>query len=162
MRGGRALLIATALVWVLGLIGYAMYRHFWVEPHVRESRASESRIHPRRCFSRTLTVLGLGTAWVWLNRRRDRSYITSPTSNDTAQLTHASSVGPGVFISYSRLDTRTVEHLVKRIENAGHEVWIDREAGGAQRYAASIVRRSKGHRSSHSCLRAMRSPRIMS
>ena len=143
-HGGRALLIATVLVSALGSIGYAMYRHFWVEPHVRDLGPARAEYTHVFVFLALGMVLGLGTAWAWLKWRRDRSQSTSGAADDTAQLTHVSSVGPGVFISYSRLDTRTVEHLVKRIENAGHEVWIDREAGGAQRYAASIVRAIKG------------------
>ena len=143
-RGRRALLIATALVWTLGLVGYAMYRHFWVEPHARDLGPATGQYTHVIVFLALGIVLGLGTAWAWSKWRRDRSQSTLAAADDTTQHARDSSIGPGVFVSYSRLDTRSVEHLVKRIEKAGHEVWIDREAGGGQRYAASIVRAIKG------------------
>jgi TIR domain len=49
-----------------------------------------------------------------------------------------------VFVSYSRLDGKIVDRVVKEIEQAGYPVWIDRELShGAQRYAAPIVRAIK-------------------
>ena len=45
-----------------------------------------------------------------------------------------------IFISYARADSRVVDQLVKQIEKAGHQVWIDR--GGIQageQWRASIV-----------------------
>ena len=51
---------------------------------------------------------------------------------------------PQVFVSYSRLDGKIVDRVVKEIEQAGYPVWIDRELShGAQRYAAPIVRAIK-------------------
>jgi hypothetical protein len=49
-----------------------------------------------------------------------------------------------VFVSYSRLDGKIVDRVVKEIEQAGYPVWIDRGSPhGAQRYAAPIVRAIK-------------------
>jgi hypothetical protein len=31
-----------------------------------------------------------------------------------------------VFVSYSREDSETIDRLVKQLENAGHQVWLDR------------------------------------
>jgi hypothetical protein len=45
-----------------------------------------------------------------------------------------------VFVSYSHMDGLAVDQLVQQIENLGYLVWIDRQAGGSQRYAAPIVR----------------------
>lgn len=48
--------------------------------------------------------------------------------------------GHHVFVSYSRHDGRPVDELVRRIEQAGYKVWIDRSAGPhGGRYAAPIV-----------------------
>ncbi|MEM6627220.1 MAG: toll/interleukin-1 receptor domain-containing protein [Pseudomonadota bacterium] len=46
-----------------------------------------------------------------------------------------------IFTSYSRKDTRTVDHLAERLERAGHSVWVDREGidGGSQ-WRESIVK----------------------
>jgi hypothetical protein len=45
-----------------------------------------------------------------------------------------------VFISYSRSDKRLVHRLVSSLENAGFEVWIDREdVPGGARWAGEIV-----------------------
>lgn len=51
---------------------------------------------------------------------------------------------PQVFVSYSRLDLPSVEHLIKHIEQAGYAVWIDRQEASLQRYAARIVQAIKG------------------
>jgi hypothetical protein len=45
-----------------------------------------------------------------------------------------------VFVSYSHVDGPAVDQLVQQIEKLGYAVWIDRQAGGSQRYAAPIVR----------------------
>ena len=47
---------------------------------------------------------------------------------------------PGVFVSYSHVDTSTVDQVVQRIEEIGFPVWIDRGSFGCQRYAGRIVR----------------------
>lgn len=42
-------------------------------------------------------------------------------------------VGRTVFISYARADSPTVNHIVRSLQRAGHEVWLDRDdiEGGA-------------------------------
>ena len=123
---------------VLGSLGYQVYRHFAFEPHARDLSSSN-----QSTYVVVLLILGIaigaGATWVWSTWPR-RSQGTSGTSDGSALLTHGSSIVPHVFVSYSRSDTRAVEQLVERIAEAGHEVWIDREAGGSKRYAASIVR----------------------
>ena len=75
--------------------------------------------------------------WAW-SRRQQRRKPAAP-SHAEIFATDAPSISPPIFVSYSRRDAAAVETLVKDIEQAGHRVWIDRDAEGAQRYAAAIV-----------------------
>jgi len=89
-----------------------------------------------------LTMLALGVTTgagataciVWLRRRRSNRASTT-------MLVQVPAVSDGVrvFVSYSRQDGRTVEQLVRQIEELGYAVWIDRQSISAQRYAGSIV-----------------------
>jgi hypothetical protein len=91
-------------------------------------------------------ALGAGAvlAWIaWSNRRRTAFAVTFGSSQPVAHQRSPEKVGLSegqqVFISYSRQDTRTVEQLVKQIEQLGYAVWIDRELYGSQRFAGPIV-----------------------
>jgi hypothetical protein len=97
-----------------------------------------------------LTMLLLGAAFgagavfawtAWSNRRRTASAVAfgSLPQPGAHQSPIGLSGGQQVFISYSRQDARTVEHLVKQIEQLGCVVWIDRELYGSQRFAGPIV-----------------------
>lgn len=87
-------------------------------------------------------AIGAGVVLAWAARSRQRLKRALPTPATTVmQPTPAESTGtPQVFVSYSRQDTRTVEELVRQIEQLGYPVWIDRQSTGSQRYAAPIVR----------------------
>jgi TIR domain len=80
-----------------------------------------------------VTGAGATACIVWLRRRS--------TSASTTMLVQvpAASDDVRIFVSYSRQDEQTVEHLVRQIEGLGYAVWIDRQSTSAQRYAASIV-----------------------
>jgi TIR domain-containing protein len=106
--------------------------------------APPPRSVPTSEFPSMLVMLGLGAAlgagavWFWSRWARRRP---PPGAVPTAQQALAAAGDtPLVFVSYSRQDGRTVEHLVKQIEQLGYEVWIDRHSTGSQRYAAPIVR----------------------
>ena len=88
-------------------------------------------------------AIGAGSTWAWSRWSRRRGERARPDGVGPI-IAHGGSRAPAhVFISYSRLDDREVERLVKEIERAGYTVWIDREASGSQRYAGSIVRAIK-------------------
>ena len=44
-----------------------------------------------------------------------------------------------IFVSYSRTDVEAVEKLVANLEEAGHDVWRDREVVGGQDWWATII-----------------------
>ena len=98
---------------------------------------------PTNEFPTMLVMLGLGAAlgagavWFWSRRARRRPPGAVPAAQ---QALAAAGDTPLVFVSYSRQDGRTVDQLVKQIEQLGYEVWIDRHSTGSQRYAAPIVR----------------------
>ena len=79
------------------------------------------------------TGAGATACIVWLRRGSNRA--------QTTMLVQVPAVSDGVrvFVSYSRQDGRTVEQLVRQIEELGYAVWIDRQSISAQRYAGSIV-----------------------
>lgn len=49
-----------------------------------------------------------------------------------------------IFVSYSRKDTVAVEELVAHLEEAGHDVWRDREVVGGQDWWRMIVSQIRG------------------
>lgn len=49
-----------------------------------------------------------------------------------------------IFVSYSRKDTIAVEELVAHLEEAGHDVWRDREVVGGQDWWRMIVSQIRG------------------
>ena len=131
----------AATILAFGSIGYAIYRRFWIGAHARDLGPAQNQYLYVFVFVAVGMGLGLAAAWAWSKWRRSQS---TSAAVRTPSLAPDASCDTGIFISYSRLDTRTVEQLAKRMEKAGHAVWIDREAEGTQRYAASIVRAIKG------------------
>jgi hypothetical protein len=88
-------------------------------------------------------AVGGGAVWVstaWSPRRVTRR-LAAPSAVPLMSQTPSPppSGPPEVFVSYSRKDATNVERLVKQIEQLGYAVWIDRQSGGSQRYAAPIV-----------------------
>jgi hypothetical protein len=81
-------------------------------------------------------LIGLGAAWArGLRTRRTSKTLPIVTLAPAKTAEH----DPHVFVSYSRQDADIVEGLVSEIEGMGYEVWIDRKASDARRYAAPIV-----------------------
>jgi TIR domain len=89
-------------------------------------------------------VIGAVAVFLWNARSKRKSSLVQ-LANVTAALVDPRAVDLGassvsrVFVSYSRQDARTVEQLVKQIEELGYTVWIDRQLTGSQRYAGPIV-----------------------
>lgn len=131
-------LAACAVVALGAVLGWRSLR----APQSRDLSASSSDITYVLAFAILGIVIGAGAMWAW-SRWRQRRPQVSPQSAE-ASAPGAASLTPRIFVSYSRQDAAAVEKLVKDIERAGHEVWIDRDAEGAQRYAAAIVSAIKG------------------
>lgn len=81
-------------------------------------------------------VMGAGIIWIWSKRSRARSGRASP-SRQTPEASHGAQQ---IFVSYSHLDERPVEHVVEQMGQLGLRIWIDRQSKGSDRYAAPIVR----------------------
>ena len=88
-----------------------------------------------------------GAGLVWFVMARGRSRPSAPQPIVSPPLQSAQPLPAGglqLFISYSHKDGTAVESLVEKLEGMGYPVWIDREAGGAQRYAGAIVGAIRG------------------
>lgn len=124
---------ACALVTLGVVLGSLSY----TEPDTRDLGATSSDIPYVIAFVIVGAVVGAMMMWAW-SRWQQRRKPAAPLRAETFAA-DAPSMSPRIFVSYSRRDAAAVENLVKDIERAGHQVWIDRDAEGAQRYAAAIV-----------------------
>jgi len=122
--------LAVALGAVLGWRSYTA-------PQSRDLTASSSDITYVLAFAILGIVIGAAAMWAW-SRWPPRPLRSEPLQAGPLG-PETTTIAPRIFVSYSRQDTAAVEKLVKDIERAGHEVWIDRDVEGAQRYAAAIV-----------------------
>ena len=124
---------AGALLTLGAVLGSLRY----FEPETRDLGANSSDISYVIAFAVVGAAAGAMMMWAW-SRWRQRTPPAAPSAAD-AFAGDSSPLSPRIFVSYSRRDAAAVENLVKDIEGAGHQVWIDRDAEGAQRYAAAIV-----------------------
>jgi hypothetical protein len=134
--------ITATVVPAAGWLAYEAYRHFAAAP-VRGLEPASNQFVPVLVLIILGVAIGAGATWLLSHKLTDRSK-SALASGAASRAAGTVSIGSQVFVSYSRIDARAVDKLVHRIEEAGYAVWIDREAGGSQRYAAPIVRAIKG------------------
>ena len=131
--------VTTCIVVALGaFLSWSNYR----ATQSRDLSASSSDIAYLFAFAVLGIVIGATAVLAWPRWQLRRRQVSPSQTEVSAQ--RLDPLSPRIFISYSRRDAAAVEKLVKDIERAGHEVWIDRDVEGTQRYAAAIVSAIKG------------------